>query len=194
MNSATAARLLGVGENASVDEIKAAYRSLSKSAHPDGGGSGEEFTRLGEARDLLTARAMRRAPGGGFGSGPGTVFETTVSASATFSDMPPVDPEMDSFVREHNQRVADRRRSATAAEAKRHRRNAARLVLIDGGVMVNYRSQSTFVEMPPEVFEAVDVWLAEVDAAPVPENCGTCARSADDFFRSSVCPECGRVG
>ena len=48
-----ARRLLGVGPNASADEIRAAYRMKMASAHPDRGGSHNEAARLTAARDRL---------------------------------------------------------------------------------------------------------------------------------------------
>ena len=52
--------LLGVGRNASPTEIKAAYRSLAKSAHPDAGGTAGMFQLLRTAYDTL-ADPDRRA-------------------------------------------------------------------------------------------------------------------------------------
>jgi len=34
-------------------EINAAFRRLAKTAHPDAGGSGEQYRRIAEARDVL---------------------------------------------------------------------------------------------------------------------------------------------
>lgn len=50
----SAARLLlGVGPNASADEIRRAYRTKMARAHPDRGGSHNEAARLTAARDRL---------------------------------------------------------------------------------------------------------------------------------------------
>ena len=49
------ARLLGVGDMASREEVIAAFRAKAKTAHPDTGGDPEEFRRLVLARDLLLA-------------------------------------------------------------------------------------------------------------------------------------------
>lgn len=43
--------VLGVKENASVDDVKNAYRALVKIHHPDNGGLQEDFIRLREAYD-----------------------------------------------------------------------------------------------------------------------------------------------
>ena len=43
-------------------KIKAAFRRLAKTAHPDGGGSSEQFHRITEARDALLERAGATAP------------------------------------------------------------------------------------------------------------------------------------
>jgi len=47
--------VLGVGMDASAEEIRAAAREKIKAAHPDQGGSTEAFTRVKEARDRLLA-------------------------------------------------------------------------------------------------------------------------------------------
>lgn len=48
-----AARILGVRKNASWPRIQKAYREKVKTAHPDRGGSAEEFHRVQRAFDLL---------------------------------------------------------------------------------------------------------------------------------------------
>jgi hypothetical protein len=48
-----ARRLLGLEERASIQDIKAAYRRLSKRCHPDAGGSGSEGS--GRFRELHAA-------------------------------------------------------------------------------------------------------------------------------------------
>ncbi|MEZ5959570.1 MAG: J domain-containing protein [Hyphomonadaceae bacterium] len=48
-----ARRLLGVGPNATADEIRGAYRAKMAQAHPDRGGSHNEAARLTAARDRL---------------------------------------------------------------------------------------------------------------------------------------------
>jgi len=45
--------VLGVDENASADEIEAAYRERVKEAHPDNGGSSEELREVREAKEVL---------------------------------------------------------------------------------------------------------------------------------------------
>ena len=47
--------VLGVGPSAGADEIRAAYRSAAKRAHPDMGGSSEAFQRVRTAADILLA-------------------------------------------------------------------------------------------------------------------------------------------
>ena len=49
-----ARRLLGLGIDATLDEVKEAYRELAKKHHPDRNGSAENFTRIHEAYDILT--------------------------------------------------------------------------------------------------------------------------------------------
>ncbi len=48
-----ARRVLGVGPDATADEIRGAYRAKMTQAHPDKGGSHNEATRLTAARDRL---------------------------------------------------------------------------------------------------------------------------------------------
>jgi DnaJ family protein C protein 19 len=61
MDEIEARQLLGVGLNASADEIVAAHRRLIAEAHPDRNGSGgDRAARLNAARDLLLAATPRR--------------------------------------------------------------------------------------------------------------------------------------
>lgn len=53
--------LLGVLPNASAEEIKKAYRSAAKSAHPDTGGSESAFAKLNNAYDILKDPDKRAA-------------------------------------------------------------------------------------------------------------------------------------
>ena len=57
-----ARRLLGVSENASVEEIRAAHRRLIARVHPDAGGSAELAEQVNTARDTLVAETSRRTP------------------------------------------------------------------------------------------------------------------------------------
>lgn len=50
---------LGLTKDATGGEIKAAFRLLSKSLHPDQGGSADEFARLKEAYDILNDKKSR---------------------------------------------------------------------------------------------------------------------------------------
>src|ERR1044071_2023206 len=76
--------ILGVGKNASDDDIKKAYRNLAKKLHPDMNpgdkASEEKFKELNEANEVLSDPAKRRAydqfghaatqgPGAGGGGG-----------------------------------------------------------------------------------------------------------------------------
>ena len=62
MRPAEARALLGVGEQASLQEIREAHRRLIARVHPDAGGSAELATRVNAARDALVAELNRRAP------------------------------------------------------------------------------------------------------------------------------------
>lgn len=54
-----ARRLLGVADDADLDEIRAAHRRLIARVHPDAGGSEELAQRINAARDALIADAAR---------------------------------------------------------------------------------------------------------------------------------------
>jgi preprotein translocase subunit Sec63 len=60
MRAAEARALLGVGEGASLDDIRAAHRRLIAKVHPDAGGSAGLATRVNAARDALIAELKRR--------------------------------------------------------------------------------------------------------------------------------------
>jgi len=57
-----ARRLLGVGESASLQEIRDAHRRLIARVHPDAGGSAELAHRVNVARDTLVAQMNRKPP------------------------------------------------------------------------------------------------------------------------------------
>lgn len=60
MRPSEARTLLGVGESASVEDIRAAHRRLITRVHPDAGGSAGLAIRVNAARDALIAEAKRR--------------------------------------------------------------------------------------------------------------------------------------
>jgi preprotein translocase subunit Sec63 len=60
MRPSEARTLLGVGENASAEDIRAAHRRLIAKVHPDAGGSAGLATRVNAARDALIAELKRR--------------------------------------------------------------------------------------------------------------------------------------
>ena len=62
MPPSEARRLLGVSEDASLQEIRDAHRRLIAKVHPDAGGSAELATRVNTARDALVAELNRRTP------------------------------------------------------------------------------------------------------------------------------------
>lgn len=62
MSPADARKLLGVGENATLTEIREAHRRLITRVHPDSGGSAELANRVNVARDTLVAEMSRRTP------------------------------------------------------------------------------------------------------------------------------------
>jgi preprotein translocase subunit Sec63 len=60
MRPSEARALLGVGEGASVDDVRAAHRRLIARVHPDAGGSAALATRVNAARDALIAELKSR--------------------------------------------------------------------------------------------------------------------------------------
>jgi preprotein translocase subunit Sec63 len=62
MAPADARRLLGLGEGASLEEIRAAHRRLIAKVHPDTGGSADLAERVNLARDTLVAEMNRGTP------------------------------------------------------------------------------------------------------------------------------------
>ena len=53
---AEARSILGVGNHANADEVRAAHRRLVGAVHPDRGGSAELTRRVNAARDVLLRR------------------------------------------------------------------------------------------------------------------------------------------
>lgn len=62
LSLAEARALLGVGGDASLDQIRDAHRRRITEAHPDAGGSTEAAQRINEARDMLVAQLNRNPP------------------------------------------------------------------------------------------------------------------------------------
>lgn len=75
--------VLGVSRTATVDEVRRAYRTAVKGAHPDAGGEAERFHRLGEARDTLTDPIRRRAYDRELGDEPPRPDRATTTGSTT---------------------------------------------------------------------------------------------------------------
>lgn len=57
-----ARKLLGLGPDATLGEIREAHRRLIAKVHPDAGGSAELANRVNSARDTLVAELNRRTP------------------------------------------------------------------------------------------------------------------------------------
>ena len=62
MPVAEARALLGVGESASIGDIREAHRRLIARVHPDTGGSAELAPRVNAARDALLSDLNRKPP------------------------------------------------------------------------------------------------------------------------------------
>ncbi len=60
MDADEARRVLGVGPDASADEIRAAHRRLVTKVHPDQGGSAELAGKVNAARDILLGELAGR--------------------------------------------------------------------------------------------------------------------------------------
>jgi preprotein translocase subunit Sec63 len=60
MRPADARKLLGVGEGASAEDIRAAHRLLIAKVHPDAGGSAGLATQVNAARDSLIEELKRK--------------------------------------------------------------------------------------------------------------------------------------
>jgi len=56
MDRRTALFVLGLKEDATLDEIKRAYRAKAKVMHPDKGGKESDFIKLADAYRFLTGR------------------------------------------------------------------------------------------------------------------------------------------
>ncbi|HEY9720656.1 MAG TPA: DnaJ domain-containing protein [Oscillatoriaceae cyanobacterium] len=88
--------ILGVSPDASLQEIKAAYRTLAKKLHPDLGGTVEQVAALNEAADVLTHAAKRaeydldrrRQSSTGPSAPPYTSTSSTASASWAYTPAP----------------------------------------------------------------------------------------------------------
>jgi CysZ protein len=55
-NIAEAHAILGLSEDATIEDVKAAHRRLVTTLHPDKGGSAELTRRINDARDVLLRR------------------------------------------------------------------------------------------------------------------------------------------
>ena len=62
MRPSEARALLGVGDRATLQEVRDAHRRLIARVHPDAGGSAELATRVNAARDALIAELNRTTP------------------------------------------------------------------------------------------------------------------------------------
>lgn len=92
--------ILGVGENATQDEIKKAYRDKSKIHHPDRGGSEDEFKKINEAYSILSDDRKKHEydnrknnPFGSFEGGFGDIFDMFNFGGGNFQKRKPTNPD-----------------------------------------------------------------------------------------------------
>ncbi len=167
---------LGIKKDASADEIKKAFRRLSRKHHPDAGGSEERFKEINEAYQVLSDSEKRkqydeygRYFGGGSppgpGGGPWPPGASQAGASYTTVDMGDLGDLFGSVF------------GGLGGGAARVRR----------GGDLTYEVQLTFDEAMDGVSTKVDVRRAE--------RCGTCSGSGAKPGTSPVaCPACGGTG
>ena len=62
MRTSEARALLGVGDDATLGDVREAHRRLIAKVHPDAGGSAELATRVNAARDALVSELNRKPP------------------------------------------------------------------------------------------------------------------------------------
>lgn len=62
MRTSEARKLLGVGDDATLGDVREAHRRLIAKVHPDAGGSAELATRVNAARDALVSELNRKPP------------------------------------------------------------------------------------------------------------------------------------
>jgi len=82
--------ILGVGDKATAEEIKRAYRKLASQHHPDKGGDTKRFQEIQTAYDTLSDNNKRQQydmQRNGFGGGPGGVHFTWHSNDANHPDI-----------------------------------------------------------------------------------------------------------
>ena len=88
MNTKIASNILNVEANATPQEVKKAYRTLSKQLHPDNQQTGNEYLykQVQEAYEFLKGSRVRTKPQG-VRPAPATVQETRFTHSNIFGDV-----------------------------------------------------------------------------------------------------------
>lgn len=211
MNSYEAAQILGIDHDADADTVKKAYRSKSKEAHPDRGGSDEAFARIDEARRVMDAASKHRSDRT---SNDGFSRARASTNQRAWSYTPPRNPGSSSRasaedLSEAFRKMAEQARQAHEGTSKQSRRNAARFEMTDDHVAVRYRGQELLIQEPALV-KLIDEFLERAQEKPAPRanwadgfsyrppsasgGCAHCTGPNADMFRPVVCPVCGSRG
>lgn len=66
MTITQAFKILGIPEESTKEQIRRRYLTLARSAHPDAGGSMEEFTKINKAYEVAKTRVCPNCKGQGF--------------------------------------------------------------------------------------------------------------------------------
>lgn len=182
-------RILGVGEKASQDEIKKAYRKLAKRYHPDANpddpGAAERFKEVGEAYGVLSDTEkrkqydqMRRFGGLGFGgpggsAGPRPSGGAPGAGSFSFDDLQGFGGLGDLF-----SSIFDRGARRGTGERRTERRKGQNVeYMVDVGFETAVRGGKISI------------------AVPITEECATCGGSgAAPGSSLATCGECGGSG
>jgi molecular chaperone DnaJ len=168
---------LGVAPSASADEIKAAYRSLVKTHHPDAGGDPQRILALNAAWEVLGDQDLRRRYDAATGRGSsGATRASSAAGTAAAEGSAP------------GAAVESRRRSSAAEEDLR------------GWLQAVYGPLDRLLGQVINAFPAALKALAAdpYDDALMADFCSFLEQSrarvarAETLYRSRLCPDCAR--
>lgn len=194
MNSREAARLLGVGDDASAEEIKAAFRAKAKTAHPDTGGTDEQFKALKTAQEVMSTRAKYKQSGNKrFGYDPGSRAGSSHMGGVPFDDLFPDAEAFEAFFNVRNERLRQRKQQQQQQSKRAFSCavdfEANTITLKDVG-----SSRGDLVMAVPEELAGVVMRWATSASEGTRGGCATCLMNAHNMMRPVECPSCGRVG